>query len=340
MVDGEVFIADRALDEDDQVHRRLIRVQETGRVEIHAAREVRWTRVDVAGMRPIVILSLLKRFLSHDGFSVRLVYGRPDLGSGAYDCAGRYECGLERPSFVCEADMRTLGLQPPDSQPPMDRCTTSACHAMLTDASITEKPWVHGWDLGNPALLAALFVEWEISGGEQETYIPLEDVLAVFGSHAVLVYLMGTHYGELLPPIEDGLRTAATSVQRIHRVFHTLRPGLSSPSGLACHREAFEDALADDLDTPTALLCVFDWILEAERSKTPVGDRDLREMLGVLGMSDLAPGTPPARERCASPPARAGGSPYASGPTRAKNASGRPPWGPPGSTRRSGRGRA
>jgi cysteinyl-tRNA synthetase len=55
------------------------------------------------------------------------------------------------------------------------------------------------------------------------------------------------------------------------------------------HRDAFFDALANDFNTPAALAALFDWVREANRRGSGVGDADLREMLGLLGLGGLTP---------------------------------------------------
>ena len=61
-----------------------------------------------------------------------------------------------------------------------------------------------------------------------------------------------------------------------------------SPAALRPLRERFFAALADDFNTPAALAAMWDWIREANRSGAgEVGDGDLREMLGVLGLENL-----------------------------------------------------
>jgi cysteinyl-tRNA synthetase len=52
-------------------------------------------------------------------------------------------------------------------------------------------------------------------------------------------------------------------------------------------RERFFAALASDFGTPAALAAVSDWVREANRASSAVGDADLREMLGVLGLENL-----------------------------------------------------
>jgi hypothetical protein len=99
------------------------------------------------------------------------------------------------------------------------------------------------------------------------------------------MYLLGSRYGELLPSIHEGLVLARAHVDRVCEALARTFPGEPSPSRLACHREAFEEALADDLDSPTAFLCLFDWIREAGSMRSGVGDRDLRAMLWMIGMA-------------------------------------------------------
>ena len=66
-------------------------------------------------------------------------------------------------------------------------------------------------------------------------------------------------------------------------------PAAPSPPDMAHHKEAFFDALANDFNTPTALAALFEWVREANRRGAGVGDADLREMLGVLGLGELTP---------------------------------------------------
>ena len=58
---------------------------------------------------------------------------------------------------------------------------------------------------------------------------------------------------------------------------------------MAHHVEAFFAALAEDFNTPKALASLFEWVREANRRPEPSGDRDLRAMLDVLGLGQLAP---------------------------------------------------
>ena len=125
----------------------------------------------------------------------------------------------------------------------------------------------------------------------------LHEALAGYGRDALLMYFCGGHYRQ---PIEfDGerLAEAGARVSRIREASRGLLPG-ASPPWSASLRERFFDALANDFNTPRALAAVFEWVREANRGDAgTVGDADLSEMLGVLGLENLV-----ARETAQVPP--------------------------------------
>jgi cysteinyl-tRNA synthetase len=84
-------------------------------------------------------------------------------------------------------------------------------------------------------------------------------------------------------------------VRRIRDTAQRLVQG-PSPPALVPHREAFFDALADDFNTAKALAALYEWIGAANKLEHPAGDRDLHDMLGVLGLESLM-------EREQAPPA-------------------------------------
>jgi cysteinyl-tRNA synthetase len=114
----------------------------------------------------------------------------------------------------------------------------------------------------------------------------LHEVLDEHGRDAVILYFAGAHYRQPIAYGEEPLRQAAASVQRIRDAARHLRPG-DSPPALRPLRERFFEALADDFNTPSALAAMFDWIRRANSHDGPVGERDLREMLGVLALENL-----------------------------------------------------
>lgn len=292
MAGGEVILKDVANDEEEDAFQRRISTKETPWVDIHAGREARWHPVDVVGARPIVVLSVLKRALCSNGFSTRLVWGRPDMRRRTFRTPRPEDCLLERQRMLTVSELQALGFEHPDSEPLMTRWTASACHAAVVDCSLASEPWVHGWDAEHPGLLAQLYVEWEIPSGCGRSYLDLGRALESTGAQAIVMYLLSTRYGELLPSLREGLGMAKEHVKRINSTLHRLRPQEPSPPELAVHVQAFEDALSHDLDTPSAFLALFDWIREARSAHHRLGDGDLRRMLWLLGMTPTSHALP------------------------------------------------
>jgi cysteinyl-tRNA synthetase len=100
------------------------------------------------------------------------------------------------------------------------------------------------------------------------------------------MYFCSGHYRQPVEFDDERLTEAAARVKRIREAARRLQPGSSSAwSGPL--RDRFFAALAEDFNTPSALAAVFDWVREANREHDAVGDHDLREMLGVLGLENL-----------------------------------------------------
>ncbi len=115
----------------------------------------------------------------------------------------------------------------------------------------------------------------------------LHQALDEYGRDALLMYFCSGHYRQPIEFDSGRLSEAAAQVRRVHEAARGLTAG-PSPPWSAELRERFFGALASDFNTPRALAAVFDWIREANRSPEPVGDADLREMLDVLGLANLA----------------------------------------------------
>jgi cysteinyl-tRNA synthetase len=116
----------------------------------------------------------------------------------------------------------------------------------------------------------------------------LHTALTQFGRDALIMYFCGGHYRQPLAFSADALEEADRRIYRVRDTLARLAPA-PSPPDMRPLRDAFFDALADDFNTPRALSHLFDWIREANRRAESVGDADLREMLGVLGLERLAP---------------------------------------------------
>jgi cysteinyl-tRNA synthetase len=118
---------------------------------------------------------------------------------------------------------------------------------------------------------------------------PLYEEVARHGRDALIMYLISGHYRQPLAFSEAELDDAERRVYRIRDALRRLRADSDSPPELSHHKQAFFDALANDFNTPAALDALFKWIREANVRAEQTGDRDLREMLSVLGLGQLEP---------------------------------------------------
>ena len=117
----------------------------------------------------------------------------------------------------------------------------------------------------------------------------LHEVVAEHGRDTAVMYLISGHYRQPLAFSASELEGASRGVARLREALGHLRAGEDSPPDMVAHKEAFFAALANDFNTPAALSSMFEWVREANRRGGEVGDADLREMLGVLGLRGLEP---------------------------------------------------
>jgi len=229
------------------------------RVEVRTSPVVTAGTVDVASTRPFVLFSFLERYLQREGFPTKFLFNSPAGGDSFYELPDG-ECeGSAGEAGDCEGE-EEIGLLPvPRSD--VERWVNVCFGA---DREGREWPPVDPWER-----------------------IPLARALEGFGHPAVALYLLGSHYSQPLGDAHAGLVNGAKHARRIREVIATLKPGGASPRDMRRHLDEFRAALADDLDTPSALVCMFEWVLEAERRGEGVGDRDLGEMLAPFEMDDL-----------------------------------------------------
>ena len=114
----------------------------------------------------------------------------------------------------------------------------------------------------------------------------LHQALDLYGRDSLLIYFCAGHYRQPIEFDDQRLTEATAAAQRIREAARRLRPG-PSPDWSAPLRERFFASLAEDFNTPAALAAAFDWVRESNRSAEPVGDADIREMLGVLALENL-----------------------------------------------------
>jgi hypothetical protein len=228
------------------------------RVEVRTSPVVTAGTVDVASTRPFVLFSFLERYLQREGFGTKFLFDSPAGGDALY----------ERPDGDSEAGGEGAGERDRDD------------FGLLPVSRSDVERWVNvcfGADRHGR--------EWPPA--EPCDRVPLSQALKSFGHPAVALYLLGSHYSQPLGDAHTGLVNGARHARRIREVIATLAPGAASPRDMRCHLEEFRAALADDLDTPSALVCMFEWVLEAERRGEGVGDCDLLEMLAPFEMDDM-----------------------------------------------------
>jgi cysteinyl-tRNA synthetase len=95
--------------------------REPSRIGIYACGPTVYARVHVGNARPFVVFALLKRFLEHEGYQVRLVENVTDVNDKIYDAARErgvpsVELAREMAAAYVE-DTDALGLGRPDSEP-------------------------------------------------------------------------------------------------------------------------------------------------------------------------------------------------------------------------------
>jgi hypothetical protein len=231
------------------------------RVEVRASPNGGDGIVDVESTRPLVLFSFLERFLQREGFGTKFLFDSPtgedmlyELSEGQHPSAlGSSEAGAEH-----DTEMSLLEVPRADVERWVNVCFGAGRHGE----------------------------EWEPT--EPSARILLRDALNHFGHPAVAIYLLGTHYSMPLGDAFEGLIAGSKNAERIRAVLETLEPEVPSPPDMHHYVESFREALANDLDTPLAFVDLFEWVLEAERRGGELGDNDLRVMLEVLELDDLA----------------------------------------------------
>lgn len=225
------------------------------RVEVRASPVVTAGTVDVASTRPFVLFSFLERYLRREGFGTKFLFDSPTGDDALYE-------------------LRENGEHDPDGGGEDGEL------GLLQVSRTDVERWVNvcfGADRQGR--------EWPPADPCER--IPLVEALKGFGHPAVALYLLGTHYSQPLGDAHTGLANGARHARRIREVIAALRPDAPSPTDMRGHVAEFHESLADDLDTSSALVSMFEWVLEAERRGSGVGDRDLRTMLEPFELDDL-----------------------------------------------------
>jgi cysteinyl-tRNA synthetase len=100
---------------------RLLAPRDPDRVGIYACGPTVYSRIHIGNARPFVIFSLMKRFLEHEGYGVKLVVNVTDVNDKIYVAARN--AGIPSEQLAREmtaayfADTAALGLGRPDHEP-------------------------------------------------------------------------------------------------------------------------------------------------------------------------------------------------------------------------------
>lgn len=113
------------------------------------------------------------------------------------------------------------------------------------------------------------------------------EVVSEYGEPALIMYLLSEHYSHPLGELRAGLREAFARIERVREVAAELNANSPGPEDMDDRMRAFRVALARDLDTPTALRVLFEWLRAAELRPDKIGDSHLQEMLGLLSLGEL-----------------------------------------------------
>jgi len=124
-------------------------------------------------------------------------------------------------------------------------------------------------------------------------FFAIMDILEHYPANAVRLYLLKTHYRSSIDYDENSLKEALSAWERFEILLSRVPP---SPDGkgyeeVAFHLKSFEEAMADDLNTPRALSVAFDLVKETNQFLDSGGSQEsiqaradlLRLMLEVLG---------------------------------------------------------
>ncbi len=107
-------------------------------------------------------------------------------------------------------------------------------------------------------------------------FLTIQDALEIYTPEAIRYFILSSHYRGPMDFSREALQAAQRGVNRLHNTVRSLRRKLQGvPSGgtailadvssLEDYREAFEEAMNEDFNTPQALAVLFDFVKEVNR---------------------------------------------------------------------------
>ncbi|MBI1886301.1 MAG: cysteine--tRNA ligase [Chloroflexi bacterium] len=127
--------------------------------------------------------------------------------------------------------------------------------------------------------------------------IPIDEVLQRWGSDALRIFVLGSHYRSPLTHSEEALQAASRAAERL-RLAAALEGGGNEPAvDPEPFRWRFVEAMDDDLNSAGALAALFDLAREINRGRdqgrrTDDAQAALRELSGLLGLTLEEPAGP------------------------------------------------
>jgi len=115
----------------------------------------------------------------------------------------------------------------------------------------------------------------------------LSEAIDAYGAEAVVSYLVSGHYRQPLAFGEGPLEEAVARVDRLRNFLRQTDNTEAQGEAAAAATERFRDALADDFNTPRAMVEVFDLVRLANQEEVPGAGAAVLEMLGLVGLESL-----------------------------------------------------
>lgn len=225
-----------------------------------------WETLTVSQARPLIAFELLERVLEYEGLSGRFVLEPPRGECTTLKAFGELQPRKERLLYDDPGGRRFAA---------QGRRSEHRLHVSMPLG-----------DTSPPELRRTTAASARVG-----------EMLGEYSEPALLFYLLGTHYSHPLADLSAGMREAVARVERVREVAGLVDANSPAPPDMDDRMGAFRHALARDLDTPTALRVMFDWLRAAELRADRIGDSHLREMLGLLSLDDLLDEDEPGFER-------------------------------------------
>jgi cysteinyl-tRNA synthetase len=170
----------------------------------------------------------------------------------------------------------------------------------IAQSEAAGRPFAHAW-MHNGMVEAGA----EKMSKSDGNIFQLSEALDRYGRDAVIAYLISGHYRQPLAFGPAQMQQAVAQVERLRNFFRehpaeclgggepgglppSLESGGSSGSPPGSRTEAFQEALADDFNTPKAMAEVFELVGEANRGEVPGASEALAGMLDLVGLGSVA----------------------------------------------------